>query len=122
MVKSGGNDAHDDIQLGQTNSSCSKSSDATAATPRTGLEPCGYTRTKCSIERDPRRQDHTICTVVAPGTVFTVRTKASSVAYGPLRVQIPTNPNTKRQVSHPQSHQNPKHEPSQVITLRAYRA
>ena len=28
----------------------------------------------CSIERDPRREDHTICTAVAPEAVFTVRT------------------------------------------------
>jgi hypothetical protein len=34
----------------------------------------------CSIERDPRRQDHAICTAVAPETVFTVRTKATSAA------------------------------------------
>ena len=27
----------------------------------------------CSIERDPRRQDHTTCTAVAPEAVFTVR-------------------------------------------------
>ena len=31
-------------------------------------------RTECSIERDPRREDHTICTAVAPEAVFTVRT------------------------------------------------
>jgi hypothetical protein len=29
---------------------------------------------KCSILRDPRRDDHTICTAVAPEEVFTVRT------------------------------------------------
>ena len=28
----------------------------------------------CSIERAPRRDDHTICTAVAPDAVFTVRT------------------------------------------------
>jgi hypothetical protein len=27
----------------------------------------------CSIDRDPRREDHTICTAVAPDVVFTVR-------------------------------------------------
>jgi kumamolisin len=31
---------------------------------------------RCSIERDPRRDDHTICTAVAPELVFTVRTTA----------------------------------------------
>ena len=31
-------------------------------------------RSRCSIEREPLRQDHTICTAVAPDDVFTVRT------------------------------------------------
>jgi hypothetical protein len=29
---------------------------------------------RCSIERDPRRDDHTICTAVAAELVLTVRT------------------------------------------------
>lgn len=29
---------------------------------------------RCSIDRDPRREDHTTCTAVAPEAVFTVRT------------------------------------------------
>ena len=29
---------------------------------------------RCSIYREPRREDHTICTAVAPEEVFTVRT------------------------------------------------
>jgi hypothetical protein len=29
---------------------------------------------RCSIEREPLRQDHTTCTAVAPDDVFTVRT------------------------------------------------
>ena len=40
----------------------------------------------CSIERDPRRQHHTICTAVAPEAVFTVRMRATSAAYGPALV------------------------------------
>jgi hypothetical protein len=40
----------------------------------------------CSIEREPRRQDHTIYTAVAQEAVFTVRTKATSAAYGPALV------------------------------------
>jgi hypothetical protein len=40
----------------------------------------------CSIERDPRRQDHAICTAVAPETVFTERTKATGAAQGPALV------------------------------------
>jgi hypothetical protein len=33
---------------------------------------------RCSIWRDPRREDHTICTAVAPEAVFTVRTYATT--------------------------------------------
>jgi hypothetical protein len=40
----------------------------------------------CSIESEPCRQDHTICTAVAPEAVFTVRTKATSAANGPALV------------------------------------
>jgi hypothetical protein len=40
----------------------------------------------CSIERDPRRDDHTICTTVAPELVFTVRTYATTAPYGPRLV------------------------------------
>ena len=38
----------------------------------------------CSMERDPRRDDHTICTAVAPELVFTVRTYATQAPYGPV--------------------------------------
>jgi hypothetical protein len=41
---------------------------------------------RCSIEREPRRQDHMICIAVAPGAVFTVRTNATNAAYGPTLV------------------------------------
>ncbi len=37
----------------------------------------------CSIERDPLRQDHAICTAVAPKAVFTARTKPISAAFDP---------------------------------------
>src|SRR6185437_5188566 len=30
-------------------------------------------RPRCPISRDPRREDHTTCTAVTPGVVFTVR-------------------------------------------------
>ena len=40
----------------------------------------------CSIERDPRRKDHTICTAVAAEAVFTVRMRVTSAAYGPALV------------------------------------
>ena len=38
----------------------------------------------CSMSRDPRRDECTICTAVAPDAVFTVRTYGdTSPAYGP---------------------------------------
>jgi hypothetical protein len=63
----------------------------------------------------PLPRDHTICTAVAPEGVFTVRTKATSAAYGPAlaSVQIPTNTHAKQQVNRSQPRQNPKPEPSQ---------
>jgi hypothetical protein len=36
---------------------------------------------KCSIRREPRRVDHTICTAIAPEAVFTVRTYAITAPY-----------------------------------------
>ena len=42
---------------------------------------------RCSIERDPRREDHTICTAVAPEAVFTVRMLATAAAYEPRLVR-----------------------------------
>jgi hypothetical protein len=33
---------------------------------------------RCSIWRDPFREDHAICTAVAPDAVFTVRTYATT--------------------------------------------
>src|SRR5262249_14680021 len=41
---------------------------------------------RCSIERDPRRDDHTICTAVAPELVLTVRTYARPHPTGPRLV------------------------------------
>jgi hypothetical protein len=70
----------------------------------------------CSIEREPRRHDHTIGTAVAPEAVFTVRTKATNAVTARFSVQIPANPNAKQQVNRLQPRQNPKREPSQVPT------
>jgi hypothetical protein len=36
----------------------------------------------CSISRDPRRDNHTTCTAVAPDFVFTVRTYGTGPLYG----------------------------------------
>jgi hypothetical protein len=35
----------------------------------------------CSMLRDPRRDDHTTCTAVAPDFIFTVRTYGIRSAY-----------------------------------------
>ena len=43
----------------------------------------------CSTLRDPRREDHTIWTAVAPDAVFTVRTYATRRDYEPRRSAIP---------------------------------
>ena len=37
----------------------------------------------CSISRDPRREEYTICTALAPDAVFTVRTYGTGPLYGP---------------------------------------
>jgi hypothetical protein len=37
----------------------------------------------CSISRDPRREEYTICTAVAPDAVFTVRTYGTGQLYNP---------------------------------------
>ena len=42
---------------------------------------------RCSISRDPRRDDHTTFGAVAPDFVFTVRTYGTSPLYGPPLVR-----------------------------------
>jgi hypothetical protein len=37
----------------------------------------------CSMRREPRRDDHTTCTAVAPDFVLTVRTYGTGPLYGP---------------------------------------
>jgi hypothetical protein len=46
----------------------------------------------CSISRDPRLDEWTICTATAPDAVFTVRTYRTAPAYGPglVRKSDPT--------------------------------
>ena len=44
-------------------------------------------RPRCSISRDPRREDHTTCTAVAPDVVFTVRMYGTRPLYGPRLVR-----------------------------------
>ena len=46
--------------------------------------------------REPFREDHTICTAVAPEAVFTVRTYATTAPYGPtISAQISDRPTPK---------------------------
>jgi hypothetical protein len=68
----------------------------------------------CSISRDPRRDDHTTCTAVAPDFVFTVRTYGTSQLYGPslVRKSAVEKPGTRR------SARRARHEPAIVSQLR----
>jgi hypothetical protein len=58
---------------------------AAAFSASTSASSCADPR--CSISRDPRRDDHTTCTAVAPDFVFTVRTYGTSPLYGPPLVR-----------------------------------
>jgi hypothetical protein len=57
------------------------------ALPRDGLEISSSVSScaepMCSMSRDPRREECTICTAVAPDAVFTVRTYGTGPLYGP---------------------------------------
>jgi hypothetical protein len=49
------------------------------------------------MSRDPRREECTICTAVAPEAVFTVRTYGTGPLYDPKLAQIrPRKPGTSR--------------------------
>ena len=52
----------------------------------------------CSISRDPRCEEYTICTAVAPDAVFTVRTYGTRPLYGPglVRKSSSREPRTRR--------------------------
>jgi len=71
----------------------------------------------CSIERDPRRDDHTICTAVAPELVFTVRTYATTAPYGPTpSAQIRTSREPNPQVTALQDRESRHSDKSQVTS------
>jgi hypothetical protein len=55
----------------------------------------------CSMSRDPRRDEYTICTAVAPEAVFTVRTYATdpTAQRRPFSAQISVVRTTKPQVN-----------------------
>ena len=97
-----------------SSSACRAANRAAAAVFNAANSTSSWAEPMCSIEREPRLQDQTICTAVAPQAVFTVRTKATSTAYGPALVfKVPANPIAKQQVNRSQPGQNPKREPSQ---------
>jgi hypothetical protein len=76
---------------------------------------------RCSIWRDPRRVDHTICTAVAPEAVFTVRTYATSAPYEPrISVQISAQQRPNPQISALQLELAPKNVLSQDKWWRRY--
>ena len=52
-----------------------------AAAFNASSSPSSWADPTCSILRDPRREDYTICTAVAPDAVFTVRTYATEEPY-----------------------------------------
>jgi len=59
--------------------------------------------------RDPRREDHTICTAVAREAVFTVRTYATTAAYGHRLVHKSAQQlrqNTRSSDRHPTDNEN----------------
>ena len=61
---------------------------------------------RCSISRDPRRDDHTTCTAVAPDVVFTVRIYGTRPLYEPCLVrkfgfnELETRSSQTRDVGH----------------------
>jgi hypothetical protein len=61
---------------------------------------------RCSIWRDPRREDHTTCTAVAPDVVFTVRMYGTRPHYGPRLVRkfSSREPQTSRSASRDTQH------------------
>src|ERR1700756_5253012 len=69
-----------------------------------------------SIRRAPRRENHTICTALAPEAVFTVRTYATPAAYEPrFSAQISAETNTNQQVKPLAIIKTGQREPSQVL-------
>ena len=62
----------------RSSSPCPAASRCRAAAFSTSSSASSCAEPRCSIARDPRREDHTICTAVAPDAVFTVRTYATT--------------------------------------------
>ena len=65
----------------RSSSSCPAASRCLAAAFSASSFASSCAEPMCSIFRDPRRNDHTIWTAVAPDEVFTVRTYATRRDY-----------------------------------------
>src|SRR6185503_2485712 len=77
--------------------------------------PSSWAEPRCSIWREPRRVDHTICTAVAPEEVFTVRTYATNAPYeATASAQICTRTTVKTQVNELQNPPTRNSDKSQV--------
>jgi hypothetical protein len=77
---------------------------AAAFSASSSASPCADPR--CSISRDPLRDDHTTCTAVAPDVVFTVRMYGTRPPYGPglVRKFSTQKPKTSRSAPHNNDH------------------
>jgi hypothetical protein len=74
----------------RSSSSCPAATRCRAAAFRASSSASSCADPGCSIPRDPRRDDHTTCTAVAPDAVFTVRTYATRRDYGQGLVRKPS--------------------------------
>ncbi len=73
----------------RSSSVCPAASRAAAAAFNAANSCSSCAEPTCSIERDPRRDHHTICTAVAPGAVVKMRTQATTAAYDQRLVRNP---------------------------------
>jgi hypothetical protein len=72
----------------------------------------------CSMSREPRREECTICTAVAPEAVFTVRTYGTGPPYSRISAQICPDDHETPQVSGPSAFQAADLVTSQVKVKR----
>lgn len=76
----------------RSSSACPAAIRCAAAAFNTATPVSSWAEPTCSIDREPRRDDHTICTATAPDPVFTVRPYATTTPYGRrLSAQIHSN-------------------------------
>jgi hypothetical protein len=92
----------------RSSSVCPAVNRAAAAVLSAANSTSSWAEPRCSIEREPRRQAHTICTAVAPEAVFTVRTNATSAVYGPTLVFKFRRVRTRNSTSTDRDHARPQ--------------